>query len=172
MSFVTVERAVAATFPLLFRRWGGPKFAAYLTSITFVFVLLSMLPSFIQYQPVGHPNGQFSSCVRPMESSGQFYLRYLPLIHQLSPFLVNFLAALLVIISISRSKANLNHLPIRRSLQQQANERKDLLLGPLICFITELAPVILLFLDICDYQSNIWFPHLILILYYVSLHLS
>jgi hypothetical protein len=164
MSLVTVERAVRATSPFFFQWWGRPRFATFLSSFVFVLVSISMFPQLNQYQVIRSPVQRFSSCIRQMESSEQEYLRYLPLIHQLSPFLVNLISASLIIIAISRSKASLHQLSTRQALQQQANERKELRLGPIICLITQIPALILLFLDICDYQSNVWFVHLILIL--------
>ena len=161
MSFVTAERAVAATFPVVYRWWRRPKFAACLTLIIFVVVSASMLSQLNQYQLFHSPGHKFSSCTRQTENNEQTYLRYLPLIHQLISFLV-------IIISISRSKVNLHKISARQPLQQQANERKNLLLGPSMCFITQLPPLIVVFLDICHYESNTWFVHLSLILYYLS----
>ena len=106
--------------------------------------------------------------IRETQLREKHSVRYLPLSHQMSPFMVHLVAALVIIISISRSKGNIHQLSAREALQQQASQRKDILLGPTICLITQFVPMVLLFLDICDSQSNNWFVHLSLILYYVS----
>jgi hypothetical protein len=95
-------------------------------------------------------------------------MQYISLAHQISPFLVNLTASLVIIIGISRSKANSHHVAARNLLLKQARQRIDLLLGPIICFITQLPQLIILFLDICYYDSQTLYVHFILAAYYIS----
>ena len=168
MAFVSVERAIAATLPGYYLSWGKPRFAAILSAFTLVLVKVSMFPQVTQYKVVPQTNPIYHSCIRQLESNEQYYTHYMPLLHQISPFLVNLIAALVIIIAISRSKATIHHVSARQALRQQTNQRKDLLLGPIMCFITQLPQSILLFLDICNYQSHRFFVHIILILHYLS----
>ena len=168
MSFVTVERAVAATSPGYYHFWGKPRFAGFLSFFALAAVAASTYPQLDQYRVVSRGRSDSRLCIRQMESSEQFYVHYLPLLHQISPFVVNLVAALAIIMSISRSKATIYNLSARQALRQQTDQRKDLLLGPIMCFITQLPQLIIIFLDVCDYQSNGWFVHLILITHYLS----
>ncbi|CAF4164254.1 unnamed protein product [Adineta steineri] len=87
---------------------------------------------------------------------------------QISPFCINILAALTIIIGTSRIKAHAHHQSTVDTLQEQARQRKDLLLGPLMCFLAQLPQIIILFLDICLYEEHRWFSHFTLMAYYIS----
>ena len=70
------------------------------------------------------------------------------LAYQISPFIINLIGSLAIIIGISRSKATSHHLSTRNALLQQARQQIDLLCGSIICFIAQLPQLIILFLDI------------------------
>ncbi|CAF2106989.1 unnamed protein product [Rotaria magnacalcarata] len=168
MALVTVERAMTALFPTLFNSFGKPKSAAFLSVLLFIFVLASNYPHLNQYKLINHPSSLHPWCIRENESNGQSSIHYISLIHQISPFCINFIAALAIIVSISRSKAHIHHNRVRDTFKQQARKKKDLLIGPFVCFLTQLPQIIVLFLDICMYDEQMWFVHLTLITYYIS----
>jgi hypothetical protein len=169
MVFVTVERALVVVFPTRFSFCRLPKSAVVLSLLTAMFTFGSNYLHIQQYKLVSHPdNNLYPWCISEIEPSQQNLTQNVVLSHQIIPFLVNLIASLVIIIGISRSKASSHHLSTRDVLQKQVRQRLDLLLGPIICFITQLPQLIILFLDICDYNSETWFVHLILVAYYIS----
>ncbi|CAF2986944.1 unnamed protein product [Rotaria sp. Silwood2] len=167
-AFVTVERAIAATLPAQFLSFRKPKSAVFLCVLLSTFVFASMYPHLNQYKLINHSSNLHPWCILENESNEQSFMQYISLIHQISPFCINVIAALVIIISIDRSKAHIHQCSALDTLKQQARQQKDLLLGPFICFLTQLPQIIVLFLDICIYDEQLWFVHLTLITYYIS----
>ena len=168
MAFITVDRAAAANYPQYFRRLGRPRVAVLLSILTSALVFTSMHPQIKLYKLIRHPLHDYHSCIRQIQADENEYTHYIQLLHQILPFIINLIAALLIILAISRSKARAHHLTARYAFQKQISKRKDLVIGPVICFITELPQVVLIFLDTCNYQSNIWFLDFFLAAFYVS----
>ncbi|CAF1505745.1 unnamed protein product [Adineta steineri] len=168
MCFVTVERAIAVVFPVRFRTFGKPRPAILLSVLTSTCVFASMYSHLVQYKFINHPNHQQPWCIRENESYEKSLMQYISLFHQISPFCTNILAALTIIIGTSRIKAHAHHQSTVDTLQEQARQRKDLLVGPLMCFLAQLPQIIILFLDICLYEEHHWFSHFTLLAYYIS----
>jgi len=121
-----------------------------------------------QYKLVSHPDDLHPWCISEIEPNQQYLIQYMSLAHQIIPFLINLIAGLVIIIAVSCSKATSHHLQARSTLIQQVRKRIELLLGPTICFITQLPQFIILFLDFCSYYLTSWFIHLTMVAYYIS----
>jgi hypothetical protein len=168
MAFVTVERALVVTLPTQFLLLRSPRSAIIAILLTFAFVFGSNYIHINQHKLVNHPDDSYPWCINEIEPNQQYLIQYISLVHQIIPFLINFTAGLVIIITVSLSKASSHHLQARNTLIQQARKRIDLLLGPTMCFITQLPQLIILFLDICDYNLTSWFIHFIMVAYYIS----
>ena len=168
LAFVTVERVLIVTFPRKFLVLRTSKSAILLIAIISMFIFGSNYLHIDQYNLIRHSDDRFPWCIGEIKPNQQHLMQYLSLAHQSCPFLVNLIAGLMIIIGVSRSKANSHHMQVRRTLLQQVHKHIDLLLGPLIYFITQLPQIIILFLDACDYNSTSWFVHLTLVAYYIS----
>ncbi|CAF1208087.1 unnamed protein product, partial [Didymodactylos carnosus] len=149
-----LERALAVILPTKFSLLRIPKSAGFLSILILIIIFSSNYPHINQYKLVSHPDDLYPWCIGEIKPSQQYLMQYMSLGHQISPFLVNLMASLAIIIGISRSKASSHHVSARSVLLKQARQRIDLLLGPIICFITQLPQLIILFLDICDYDSQ------------------
>jgi len=152
MAFVTVERGLVATFPGRFLLLSSSKSAGILTTLISIIIFGSNYIHIHQYKLVSHPDDLYPWCISEIEPNQQSLIQYTSLAYQIIPFLINLIAGLVIIIGVSGSKANSHHVSPRSTLAEQARKRIDLLLGPIICFITQLPQVIILFLDICDYN--------------------
>jgi len=168
MTFVTVERALAATWPIQSRPLRTPRFAVIVTTIMLLCMFVSLHTFIAEYKLVVRPDHSYASCVREIPLHRKIVVQYTSLAHQLAPFLINFIAGLMVIINIGRSKATSHHVSRLNTIAKQARERADLLVGPIICFISALPQLIILFLDACTYEQNAWFVYLTLATYYFS----
>ncbi|CAF4093851.1 unnamed protein product [Adineta steineri] len=154
MSFVTVERALAVTWPLHLRMFRTPRFAKLVSIVTLIFLFSSLYMLIIEYKIVIRPDRSYISCVREIPSHNRITVQYTSLAHQLIPFLLNFIAGITVIINLGRSKAHSHQKPSRYTIAEQARQRADLLIGPFICFVSALPQLIILFLDACNYEEN------------------
>ena len=168
MALVTIERALIATQCKRFMMIRSPRSAVILTIVTAIFMLGSNYIHIPTYRLVSHPDDIYPWCINEIEPKQQSLIQYTSLAHQIVPFVVNLLAGLVIIGAISRSKANSHHITARSALAQQARKRIDLLLGPTMCFMTQLPQLIILFLDVCGSSVTSWFMHVILIAYYIS----
>ena len=168
MALVTIERALIATQCQRFMLIRSATSAVILTILTSIVILGSNYIHISSYRLVSHPDDAYPWCISEIEPKQQALIQYTSLAHQIVPFVVNLLAGLVIIGAISRSKANSHHITARRALAQQARKRIDLLLGPTICFMTQLPQLIILFLDVCGSSLTSWFIHVILIAYYIS----
>ena len=54
------------------------------------------------------------------------------------------------------------------ALTYQLRERIDLLLAPIVCFVTRSPEIVILFLNACDYDASAWFAQVTLCAYYIS----
>jgi len=163
MALVSVERALMAQISITCHFFRSPKAAIIVSILIFTGLFGSLYKQIEQYKLIVHPNSN-TWCIQEIS----VYQQILSIIHQLVPFLVNLLSALVIIITIARSKAASHHLPQRVTVFQQARKRADLLLGPLICFISQLPQLIMLFLNPCTYDDKQWFSHAALIVYYIT----
>ncbi|CAF4520932.1 unnamed protein product, partial [Rotaria magnacalcarata] len=154
MAWVTLERALGVMFPTRFSSIRKPKSAAIIILLTFVFMLALTYIHIDQYKLVSHPESLYSWCIQEIESGQAKLIQYTSMAHRFSPFLVNLVADVIIILAIGRSKATTQHRSIRSTLLKQVQQRIDLLLGPIACFITQLPQLIILFLDACDYNQK------------------
>jgi hypothetical protein len=168
MTCVTVERALAVTLPTQSSSLRTFKSAGILTGFLSVFVFSTTYVHIDQNKLVSHPDDPYPWCINEIRPNQEQLIQYISLTHQISPFLINMVAGLVIIFGVSRSKAISQHISKRTTLAKQARQRFDLLLGPIICFITQLPQLIILFLNACDYNQNSWFAHLTLLAYYIS----
>ena len=152
MVFVTIERALAATLPTRCSALHLPKSAAYLSLLASICIFGTNYLHINQYKLINQPNNLHSWCINEIQPSQQHTMQHLSLIHQISPFLVNVVGNLIMIVGVSRSKATSHRLSTQEVFLKQARQRIDLFLGPTICFITQLPQFIILFLDICEYD--------------------
>ena len=168
MTFVTVERALAATWPVKYRSLRTPRCAVILTTITLLILFSSLCTYINEYKVIIRPDHSYTNCVREIPSNRKLIIQYTSLAHHITPFLVNFFAGIIVIIEIGRSKATSHHTSPRSTIAEEARERVDLLVGPFIYFISALPQLIILFFDACIYERSTWFIYLTLITYYFS----
>ncbi|CAF1935185.1 unnamed protein product [Rotaria magnacalcarata] len=168
MAFVTVERAFSVIFIVKFRSIRTPKFAIILTTITSVVIFSSLYGHLVQHRLVTHPDELISWCIREIQLDQQSFVQYTSLVHQVIPFIVNLFSGLIIIFRISHSKAISQRLSPRNTLVEEIWKRIDLLLGPIICFITQLPQLITLFIDACTYEGSIWFVNITIVAYYIS----
>ena len=167
MAFVSVERASMVQLSTAFRFFKNPKSVLLVSVLICMVIFGSLYKQLGQYKLVSHPDSTIW-CVQEIPSDEQTLFQILSIVHQLIPFVVNLLSALAMIITIGRSKAASHHLSQRVTFIQQIRKRVHLLLGPFICFISQLPQLVLLFLNPCTYDSNRWFSHVALIAYYIT----
>jgi hypothetical protein len=168
MAMVTVQRALAA---VQYSRWSSlqePKKAIRLIIVIALIVLSSNYIFINQYKLVNHPDYSFPWCIREIPSNQQLLTQCLALIHQAVPFLVNIIAALTIILAITRSKMHVHRKTKHNALIDQTRKRIDLLLGPIACFLAQLPEIVILFLNVCDYDGSAWFSQITLFCYYIS----
>ena len=169
LALVTVERMLIVTFPRKFLALRSLKSTILLIIIICAIIFGSNYIHIDQYNLISHSDDRFPWCISEIKANNEQYLtQYITLTYQMCPFLLNLIAGLVIIITISRSKATSHHLQVTKTLAKQVRQRVDLLLGPIICFITQLPQIIILFLDVCDYNSTSWFVQLTLAAYYIS----
>jgi hypothetical protein len=167
MALVSVERAFVVQLSNKWYSFQSPKAAITMSIITCICLFGSLYKQIDQYKLISDPNSNMW-CIQEISFSQQTLFQFLPIVHQLVPFIVNILSTLSIIITVGRSKAASHHLPQRVTVVQQARKRVDLLLGPFICFITQLPQLIMLFLNPCIYNDKQWFSHIALITYYIT----
>jgi len=168
MAFVTVERAMAA---VQLSRWSSlqkPKTAASFILFISVIILSSNYVYIDQYKLVTHPDDFFPWCVREIKPNQQLLTQSFSFIQQVTPFVINIISAVTIIIAIARSKAHAHKKTKRSTLVDQTRKRIDLLLGPIACFLTQMPEIIILFLNSCDYDATGWFFQVTLITHYIS----
>jgi hypothetical protein len=165
MTLVSIERVLAVRAPMRYRKLCTPNCALLSTTIIGLCLFSSLFSTHVpRYKIVAHPAGN-TWCI--MESASPIE-QYLSLVHQLLPFLINFVAGMSIILAIRQSKARCHSVSARTSLSQQIRERADLLVGPFMCFVTQLPQFLLLFLNACTYESRAWFLYTALVVYYIS----
>lgn len=168
MAIVTVQRALAA---MQYSRWSSSQKPMTATSLIFLisFGVFSSNYIFIdQYKLVNHPDYSFPWCIREIPPHQLLLTQVFSLIHRVVPFVVNTVAALIIILAITRSKVHAYQKATRDTLMDQTRKRIDLLLGPLTCFLTQLPEIIILFLYACDYDTSDWFSQITLVTHYIS----
>ena len=168
MAIVTVERALAA---VQYSQWASLqklKTATLLIFLISVFVSSSNFIFIIQYKLVNHPDYSFPWCIREIPPNQKLLTQVFSLIHQVIPFVVNMVAALIIIVAITRSKVHVHQKSTRSVLIDQTRKRADLLLGPIACFLTQLPEIVMLFLNACNYDNSDWFWEITLVAYYIS----
>ena len=116
MAFVTVERAFSVIFLVKFRSFRTPKFAALVTTITFVVLFGTFYEHIGQYKLVMYQDALILWCVREIRPNRQNFVQYTSLAHQIIPFIVNLFTGLVIIISVSRSKAASQHKSQRKHI--------------------------------------------------------
>ena len=167
-AFVTVARAFTASSPVRFRCFGTSKSARTSAILISLFIFATFYRQIVEYKIVVHPHDSHPWCVQEINPADKRFVQYTALAHQITPFAINFTATVLIIVAISRSKAAVHHLNRRSALIQQARRQADLLIGPLMSFLTQLPQLIILFLNACDYEQSTWFVQLTLVFYYIS----
>jgi hypothetical protein len=167
LALISVERALSVRFPLRYRFIQSGKVAILTSVIIGICLCSSLYPQIDQYKLIAAPNSDIW-CVQETSAHQQTLFQTLFISHQLVPFMINVLAASVIIITVGLSKAASHHLPHRLTVAEQARKRVDLLLGPFICFIAQIPHLIMLFLNPCTYDVNQWFSHVALIAYYIS----
>jgi len=168
MAFVTVERAIAVAAPMKFRSFRTAKSAVILSVVTCAIIFGTLYMHISQYKLIIHPDNSQPFCIQELHANNRMLVRFSSLVHQIIPFIVNLLAVLIIIIVVARSRAISRHLSPLQALLTEVRNRSDLLVGPFICFVTQLPQLTILFLDSCDYQNNTWFTHITLVAYYLS----
>jgi hypothetical protein len=96
------------------------------------------------------------------------YIRIATIVHQIVPFIFNIIATIVLLLYISRNKANLHHQAQFTSFIQVLYDRLEFLLGPSIAFITQLPQIVILFFDSCQFVNNYWFMIGTLAAYYLT----
>jgi len=167
MAFVSVERAFVIQVSITYHFFRSPKAAIIIFILTCMCVFGSLYKQIEQYKLIIHPNSNMW-CIQEISLNHQTLFQVLSVVHQFIPFIINILSAVVIIITVGRSKAASHHLPQHVSVAEQARKRIDLLLGPFICFITQLPQLTMLFLNPCTYDNNQWFSHVALIAYYIT----
>jgi hypothetical protein len=167
MALVSIERASMVQLSTAFRFFKKPKIVLLVSIIICISIFASLYKQLAQYKLASHPDSNIW-CIQEISINEQTSFQVLSIAHQLIPFVVNLFSALAMIITIGRSKAASHHLSRRVTFMQQIQQRIHLLLGPFICFISQLPELILLFLNPCTYDSNQWFSHVALIAYYIT----
>lgn len=119
------------------------------------------------YKLISHPNSNIW-CVQEIPSNEQILFHILSIAYQFLPFLLNILSAFIIILTTSRSSAASHHLSPWNTLLAQTRKRTNILLGPSICFLSQLPALIMLFLNPCTYDDNQWFSHVALMTYYLT----
>lgn len=167
MALVSVERALAVQLSGTCRFFRNPQSALIVSLVICICLSGSLYKQIEQYKLVAHPNSNIW-CIQEIPANEQTLFQIFSIAHQFVPFLVNILSALVIIITMGRSKAAIHHLSQHVTFIQQARKRVNLLLGPFICFISQLPALIMLFLNPCPYDNNQWFSHVALIAYYLT----
>jgi len=168
MAFVTVERAIFVAAPMKYRSFRTVRFAAILFIVTCFIIFGTSYIHIRQYKLVVHPDDSHPWCVQEILTDDKQFVQYISLAHQVIPFVVNLFAGLIIIVVVSRSRAISRHLSPRKTLISEVRRHFDLLIGPAICFVTQLPQLVILFLDGCNYEKSTWFVYVTLVAYYVS----
>ena len=168
MSFVTAERAMGVIFVKRFQLLRTPKWAFTLSALISVLIFSSLSYHIVCYRLVSKPDDVHSWCVLEIPPNHATLIQYTSLAFRIIPFIVNILAALAIIIGTGFSKARVHRIPQHNALATQIRQRIDLLLAPFVCFLTQTPQMIILFLDACTYDGSTVFPHITLIVYYIS----
>jgi hypothetical protein len=168
MACVTFERALIALYPAQFHTIRKPKIAWISLIILSTLILISIMTLTDQYKLVTYPGNLYPWCIIEDIASREKMVRYTTLVHHIVPFLLNFFSGLIIIRAISHSKARSHRKSKRRTLARETRERVNLLLGPSICFMTQLPQLIILFMDPCIFQQSFWFLLSTVVTYYIS----
>jgi hypothetical protein len=167
-AFVTIQRMLVVTRL-------DHRLACHRSSSASLLILLASIAIFgcnyfytSDYRLVNHPDERFPWCVQEMQSNEHSFMRYVSLVLQIIPFIVNVAGGAIIILIVSCSKANVHKLTTRNAVMQQTWQRLDLLLGPCISFLTQTPQLIILFLNPCDFDGSEWFSYVMLVTYYIS----
>jgi hypothetical protein len=169
-AFVTITRSLSIVRPKSWLFIRSSRFALQVILLTFIIVFLSCITYLFSYTIVSDTNGKQSEswCVLELSSSKMIYIRIATIVHQIVPFIFNIIATIVLLLYISRNKANLQHQTQFTSFIQVLYDRLEFLLGPSIAFITQLPQIVILFFDSCQFVNSYWFMIGTLAAYYLT----
>ena len=167
---VAVERAITMVKGARFDREISRRIAKRMTCIILLIIVATAVGDPIHRQLIGEENEDERRiwCVVSYSSTMQTFNTTMNIFHFVTPFLLNILSAIVLIVQKSRQKASLeNDRTYNQILRTEIRQYKHLLIAPVILVILAVPHLILSFVSRCmKFNSNSW---LFLILYFISL---
>ncbi|CAF2110896.1 unnamed protein product [Rotaria magnacalcarata] len=168
--FVTIERIYVTIYPT--KRWlQKPKIAKRIITLITIFTCASHAHELIKYVIVDDPkytaNGKW--CVTQLSRPLQIYNQTNTMIHYLTPFLVNLICTIVLLILIARSRANVDKNKSRwKIFQEQFKKKKDMFIPSMIHIISALPHLIISFSLACSDLDTKWQRYMLIISYFAA----
>jgi len=150
--------------------WKSPLLAIKKSIVTCIVILGMHIHELFYYIVINQPDFSMTFCVTDFNQIVvKNYSSINTLIHSIVPFFIQIISITLLIIFISRSRANLAQKRITyiQILQKQFNQQKELYITPIIHIVSSLPSVILAFSFACTQMNNLQ-RHVLLVAYLFS----
>ncbi|CAF1603418.1 unnamed protein product [Adineta ricciae] len=170
MSFISMTRMMFIVWPKAYLSIHSSRFAARMILVTMLLVFASCVTYILSYRILRETTDQQTEtwCVLHLSSSNTIYLRLAMFLHQIVPFTLNVISTLVLLLHISQSKANMSKASHWNSFVIVLEQRVEFLIAPVVCFVSQLPQIILIFLDSCQFIDSRAFNIIALLFYYFS----
>ena len=148
---VTLERALTVVRPTTWLFMKNPRAATLVSCVLLISVFSSIVVQINAYTTVQHPSEDTVWCV---VDPRQTLIRFPSLVHQLTPFLVNTFATIILITAIARATATALGGSKLRMFFNAVKKHLEIIVAPCICFLTQSPQIAILFLDSCSYANT------------------
>ncbi|CAF1170339.1 unnamed protein product [Didymodactylos carnosus] len=170
LAYVAGERALVALFITnkYINKIKSPLSACIFSLLLIVCTCATSSPLITQHDIIIDPSDDNSVwCVQTHRFDS--YEILLSFFVYIGPFIINCVCAIVIIIQITRIKANVRLMKRSTMLIYQLKQRQELIISPFVCLLCELPQVfIVLFVNSCQqYQQNV-FRYGLLTIYYIS----
>ncbi|CAF3774508.1 unnamed protein product [Rotaria socialis] len=168
--FVTIERIYVTIYPT--KRWlQKPKIAKTIITLITIFTCASHVHELVKYNIVDDPkytaNGKW--CVTQLSRPLQIYNQTNTMIHYLTPFLVNLIFTIALMILITRTRANIDRNKSRwKIFQEQFKKKKEMFIPSMIHIISALPHLIISFSLACNDLDTKWQRYMLIISYFAA----
>jgi hypothetical protein len=164
---VAIERAFTAIQGVTFNKSKSKYLAKRVIPIIFIIILLSYLHDPLSRELFDDDDEERTWCIVNYSSKLKIYDRFINLFHFLTPFVINIISALIIIIQVFRSRLKIQKKLTRKTvLHAEIKRHKHLIISPVILIVLAVPRLILSFLPGCmESPHDSW---LYLIGYYIS----
>ncbi|UJR19288.1 hypothetical protein I4U23_022417 [Adineta vaga] len=169
---VSFERVINVVKGSSFSKAMSRRLVKYVCSGLFVFIAASFIHQPLNVNLITDPRSSTVWCVKSIHSSWlQKYESIVYLIHLIAPFTCNFLAAVFLLVLLTRLKARVKSQVIIKTFRQQLYDHKRLIISPIILVLLGLPRLILSLINACtnQYWLNVLFISAYLISYLPSI---